>query len=162
MVRPITAQDFEFIYSLYFHPDINPFLLYEMMDSASFKPVFDDLLAKNIIYIFEHEGAQVGMFKLIPMPHRTSHIAYLGGVAIDSKHAGKGFGKKMLTEILDFGQKQGFLRIELSTATINEKAIALYEKVGFQKEGVLRKFCFLKSENRFLDEVMMSYLYECE
>ena len=160
MVRKITAHDFEYIYSLYFHPDINPFLLYEMMDADSFSPIFDDLLAKNIIFIYENDGNPIGMFKLIPMPHRTTHIAYLGGVAIHPEHAGKGFGKKMLQEILDFGQKRGFLRIELSTATINERAIALYEKVGFQKEGVLRKFCFLKSENRFLDEVVMSYLYE--
>ena len=159
MVRKITAQDFEYIYALYFHPDINPFLLYEMMDADSFSPIFDDLLAKNIIFIYENDGNPIGMFKLIPMSHRTGHIAYLGGVAIHPEHVGKGFGKKMLQEILDFGQKRGFLRIELSTATINEKAIALYEKVGFQKEGVLRKFCFLESENRFLDEVVMSYLF---
>jgi RimJ/RimL family protein N-acetyltransferase len=66
----------------------------------------------------------------------------------------------MLKEILSYAKTCGFLRIELSTATINDKAIRLYEKVGFQKEGVLRKFCYLKSENRFLDEVMMAYLYE--
>jgi L-phenylalanine/L-methionine N-acetyltransferase len=160
MVRQITAHDFEYIYSLYFHPDINPFLLYEMMDSDSFKAIFNDLLEKKIIYVFENEGEKVGMFKLIPMLHRTSHIAYLGGVAIHPDYAGKGFGTVMLREILAFGKELGFLRIELSTATINEKAIKLYEKVGFEKEGVLRKFSYLKSENRFLDEVMMSYLYE--
>lgn len=160
MVRQATTEDFDFIYYLYFHPDINPYLLYEMMDENSFKPIFDDLLAKEIVFVFEKEGEKVGMFKLIPMPHRTSHIAYLGGVAIHADYFGKGYGADMLRAVLAFGKERGFLRIELSTATINEKAIKLYEKMGFQKEGVLRKFCFLKSENRFLDEVMMSYLYE--
>lgn len=65
----------------------------------------------------------------------------------------------MMKEIIALGRAMGLLRIELSTATINEKAIGLYEKSGFQKEGVLRKYTFLKSENCFLDEVMLSYLF---
>ena len=51
-----------------------------------------------------------------------------------------------------------FLRIELSVASINEKAIRLYEKAGFEKEGILKKFTYLESEKKFLDEVMMAYL----
>lgn len=30
MVRLAVSEDFDFIYTLYFHPDINPYLLYEM------------------------------------------------------------------------------------------------------------------------------------
>jgi RimJ/RimL family protein N-acetyltransferase len=65
----------------------------------------------------------------------------------------------MMQEILSVGKEMNLLRIELSTACINEKAISLYEKAGFAKEGILRKYTWLKSENRFLDEVMMAYLY---
>lgn len=160
MVRHITTEDFDFIYSLYFHPEVNPYLLYEMMEKEDFKPIFADLLAKNIVFVFENEGKKVGMFKLYAHTYRTSHIAYLGGVAVHPDFAGKGFGNKMLKKIIDLAQERGFLRLELSTATINEKAIHLYEKMGFQKEGVLRNYTFLKSENRFLDEMMMSYLFE--
>ena len=49
--------------------------------------------------------------------------------------------------------------MELSVAAINDKATHIYEKAGFQKEGVLRNYTYLKSENRYLDEVLMSYLY---
>jgi L-phenylalanine/L-methionine N-acetyltransferase len=160
MVRLITAKDFDFIYSLYFHPEVNPFLLYEMMEVDSFKPIFKDLLKKKIVFVFEDKGEKVGMFKLFAQTYRTSHIGYLGGVAIHPNFGGKGYGTIMLKEILSYAKTCGFLRIELSTATINDKAIRLYEKVGFQKEGVLRKYCYLKSENRFLDEMMMAYLYE--
>ncbi len=159
MIRETTAADFDFIYSLYFHPNINPYLLYEMMDSGSFEPIYADLLSKEIVFIFENEGNKVGMFKLYGHAYRASHIGYLGGVAVHPDYAGKGFGTTMLREILAFGRKKGFLRIELSAATVNDKAIKLYEKVGFEKEGVLRNYTFLKSENRFLDEVMMAYLY---
>lgn len=128
------------------------------MDVEDFKPIFADLLAKEIVFVFENDGEKVGMFKLYPHTYRSNHVAYLGGVAIHPDFGGKGFGTEMFKEIIDLAQKRGVLRIELSAATTNEKAISLYEKMGFQKEGILRNYTFLKSENRFLDEVMMSYL----
>ncbi len=158
MVRHAVSEDFDFIYALYFHPDINPFLLYEMMEKTDFQDIFDDLLSKNCLYIFEDAEQQVGMFKLVPLTYRTSHIAYLGGVAIHPQYSGRGFGVQMMNEILALSQQKGFLRIELSAATMNEKAIHLYEKVGFQKEGILSRYTYLKSKNQFLDEVLMSYL----
>jgi RimJ/RimL family protein N-acetyltransferase len=152
-------EDAAFIYHLYMHPAVNPFLLYEPMDGKAFEPIFDDLLSKEIIYIYEDKGKPAGMFKLLPLTHRTTHIVYLGGLAIEPSLAGQGLGKQMLSEIIELCKAKGFLRIELSTATINERAIRLYEKAGFQKEGVLRNYTWLKSEDRFLDEVMMSYLF---
>lgn len=158
MVRRITVADVDFIYGLYMHPGINPYLLYEMMDAESFQPIYNELLEKKIIYVFEDGDKAVGMFKFIPSLHRNSHIAYLGGVAIHPYFSGKGYGKKMMEEIIALGKQMGLLRIELSTATTNDKAIALYEKMGFVKEGVLRKYTHLKSEDEFLDEIMMSLL----
>jgi L-phenylalanine/L-methionine N-acetyltransferase len=159
MVRQANLNDFDFIYSLYFHPKVNPYLLYEMMDEAAFKPIFEELVSKGIKFIFETDGQPVGMFKLYAHTHRCAHIGYLGGLAIHPDSSGKGFGAKMTAEILALAKQKNFLRIELSTAIINTKAIALYEKLGFEKEGVLKNYAFLKSENRFLDEVMMAYLF---
>lgn len=158
MVRSAVSSDFYFIYELYFHQDINSYLLYEMMEKPDFQAIFDALLSNNNLYIFEIGGEKVGMFKLVPLAHRTSHIVYLGGVAVHPQYSGRGLGFQMMNEIIALCQKQSYLRIELSTATINEKAIKLYEKVGFQKEGILRKYTHLKSKNQFLDEVLLSYL----
>jgi len=160
MLRNIRAADVDFIYGLYMHPSINPYLLYEQMDAASFLPIYKELLSKNLLYIFSIQGQDVGMFKFIPQQHRNAHIAYLGGLAIHPSFAGKGYGGMMMHEIIELGKTLHIKRIELSTAVHNEKAIALYEKNGFVKEGVLRKYTHLVSEHRFIDEVMMSYLYE--
>lgn len=159
MIRLATAADFEYVYGLYMHPSINPFLLYEQKTTDEFGPIFDDLIAQKIIYIYQDSGNDIGMFKLVPLAHRTSHISYLGGVAIHADYMGKGYGTKMLKAIIDFGATLALKRMELSTATVNLTAIALYEKVGFEKEGVLRRYTYLASEDRYLDEVMMSYLY---
>lgn len=141
------------------HPKVNPFLLYEQMDTNDFLPIFNELLAKNIIYIFNADGNDAGMFKLIRQEHRDSHKAYLGGLAIHPSSAGKGYGLQMMNEIIELGKSMGILRMDLSVAVFNDKAIALYEKVGFNKEGVMKKFTHLKSEGRFIDEQLMSYLY---
>ena len=158
MIRLATQDDFDYIYGLYMHPQVNPFLLYEMMEPCAFRPIYDDLLSKGVKYVFEVDGNPVGMCKLVPLQHRNAHIVYLGGVAIDPVYAGKGYGLTLMQEVIAFAQHRGFLRIELSVATINEKAIRLYEKAGFEQEGVFRKFSFLRSENRFLDEAVMSFL----
>ena len=159
MIKPATTQDFEFFYSLYFHPLVNPYLLYEMMDKAAFQPIYEDLLAQKILFIFEKDEQDVGMFKLIPLTYRSSHIAYLGGVAIHPDYSGKGYGSQMMQALVDYGETLGLKRIELSVAAINEKATHIYEKAGFQKEGVLRNYTYLKSENKYIDEILMSYLY---
>jgi L-phenylalanine/L-methionine N-acetyltransferase len=159
MVRQATLDDFDFIYSLYFHPQVNSFLLYEMMEKPSFKPIYEELISKNIKFIFEENGQAVGMFKLYAHSYRTDHIGYLGGLAIHPDFSGRGFGVKMMTEILALSKEKEFLRVELSTATTNTRAIALYEKLGFEREGILKKYTHLKSENHFLDELMMAYLF---
>jgi L-phenylalanine/L-methionine N-acetyltransferase len=159
MIRKITAADFDFIYNLYMHPQVNPYLLYELMDKETFRPIYADLLSKDIIYIFNTEGVDVGMFKLIRYVHRSDHTAYLGGVAVHPDFAGRGYGQSMMSAIIDFGRTLGLLRIELSTAITNHVAMRVYEKAGFVQEGVMQRYTHLKRENRFVDEVLMAYLY---
>jgi L-phenylalanine/L-methionine N-acetyltransferase len=159
MIIKASSADFNFIYGLYMHPQVNRYLLYERMDINTFEPIFADLLAKDILFIYSVEGNPTGTFKLVRQSHRNAHIGYLGGVAIHPDFAGKGYGFSMLSEIIALGKQMGLRRIELSTATSNEKAIRLYEKAGFEKEGVLKTFTYLANENQFLDEVMMAYLY---
>lgn len=159
MTRNINQNDFEFIYNLYMHLATNPYLLYEPMQKAEFKPIFNELIDQNIIFIYSENSEDIGMFKLIPLTYRSSHINYLGGLAINPNYSRKGFGSKMLLEILEIGKERGLKRIELSTATTNENAIKLYEKHGFVFEGVLKNYTYLKLENRYIDEQYMAYLY---
>src|SRR6478609_3633644 len=128
MIRSAASKDFTFFYDLYMHPEVNPFLLYENMTPQLFEPIFNELVNDDVLYVFEISDKPVGMFKLINLKHRNAHIAYLGGVAIDPRQSGKGYGALLMQEIIDFGKSKGLLRVELSTAVGNQKAILLYEK----------------------------------
>lgn len=159
MTRTAVKSDFDYFYGLYMHPKVNPFLLYEQMSVDEFRPVFTELQEKGYLYVYQdQEGVPVGMFKLVPQQYRNSHVVYLGGLAIDPLFAGKGFARRMLQEIKERAIQKGFTRIELTVAVINERAIRLYEQTGFLQEGRLRNFTFLASENRYIDEVIMSCL----
>ncbi len=158
MLRKATQADFNFMFYLYMHPQVNPFLLYEVMTAENFQLVFDELQKKGVLYIFEDEGEAVGMCKLVPQHYRNNHIVNLGGLAIDPEQAGKGYGLQMMEEIKAFAKQQVFLRIELTVATQNLKAIQLYLKAGFQHEGILKKYTYLKSKDQYIDEAVMAYL----
>jgi len=160
MIRKAIPDDFEFIYDLHMHPQVNRFLFYEIMSAEEFKPIFNELLEQDILYVYEEDAVLKGMFKLIPKQYRSSHVVFLGGVAIHPLFSGKGCGQRMLNEIILIGKEKRFLRMELGVSTINSKAVHLYEKAGFKKEGVLKKIIYLKNENLFLDDILMAYLYE--
>lgn len=59
----------------------------------------------------------------------------------DKSHQGKGYGKKALNELINYGfDKLNLYRIQLNVISFNTPAINLYEKVGFQKEGTMKEF----------------------
>jgi L-phenylalanine/L-methionine N-acetyltransferase len=160
MYRKAVIADFDFVYEMYMHPIINPHLLYEHMDSESFKPIFEKLIEQSILYIYEENELAVGMFKFIPHTYRSAHVGYVGSFAIHPNFAGKGLGLKMMLAIIEMAKQNGFRRLELSAGIQNEKAIALYRKAGFGEEGILKKYTYFKSEDRYIDEMMMSYIIE--
>lgn len=161
MIRKATTGDFDFVYSLCMHPQINRFMFYDPMPANDFKPIFDDFLRRDVLYIYETaKQVPVGMFKLARSSHRASHVASLGGVAIHPEFGGKGHGAQMLSEIISMGREQKVVRMELGVSVINTKAIHLYEKAGFVREGILSKYIYLKNEDRYLDDVLMAYIYD--
>jgi putative acetyltransferase len=159
MLRKATINDLSFIYELYMHPEVNPWLLYEPMDFDKFEPIYKDLLEKDIKYVYEHDGVPTGMCKLVPLTYRSAHVVYLGGIGIHPGFSGKGHGSKMMREIIDLCGQAGFKRIELSVSVENDRAFHLYQKAGFEKEGIIRNYTYLPRENRYFDEILMSYLY---
>jgi putative acetyltransferase len=159
MIKVATADDFPFLYRLYMHPVTNPWLLYEVQPMETFLPELRMLTDRGMLYTFSSDGEPVGMFKLQPMKHRNSHIVYLGGVAIDPDHIGRGLGKAMVSSAVELSKQLGFKRMELTVATSNDRAIRVYERVGFRFEGVLRDYSYLASEDRYIDEQVMGLIF---
>lgn len=69
----------------------------------------------------------------------TDGIARLARFAIAPRHRGQGLARRFLTDVFDRLDEIGaFPRLELNVYTFNTPAIALYESLGFVREGVRR------------------------
>jgi RimJ/RimL family protein N-acetyltransferase len=66
-----------------------------------------------------------------------AHAAYLG-ISIGRANRGRGVGRALLTAAVAWAHERGVTRIELHVMARNAIAVALYEKLGFQREGVNR------------------------
>ncbi|MCY0870611.1 MAG: GNAT family protein [Firmicutes bacterium] len=78
-------------------------------------------------------------------------------IAIDTQFAGQGYGTEATNLTLDYGfGTLNLHRIQLDVYSINERAIHVYEKVGFKREGVLRDAHYYN--NAYYDTIIMSIL----
>ena len=66
---------------------------------------------------------------------------YIAEIAIDKNHRSKGYGSKVIHDVLDYARKNNYKRVILDADFRNTGAKALYEKIGFK---VFNKKSFLK------------------
>jgi RimJ/RimL family protein N-acetyltransferase len=78
------------------------------------------------------------------------------GMGVISEHRGRGIGSRLLSAALEEAFRQGLGRVELDVRVDNGRAIALYEKIGFQREGVIRDAFFLDGE--YCDALSMAII----
>lgn len=79
-------------------------------------------------------------------------------ISIDSsKNQGKGCGTEALNLMLDYGFGIVNLhRIELNVFAYNERALHVYEKIGFKKEGVQKEALYYN--HKYHDSILMAIL----
>ena len=74
-----------------------------------------------------------------------------------AKHRGKGYGKKAIDLVLEYGfEHLNLHRIYLDTLESNTSAIGLYKKVGFKEEG--RKKQHIYKNGKYFDLICMCIL----
>ncbi len=84
----------------------------------------------------------VGLISLQTLSDRRSHVGQLG-MFVHDDYQNRGIGSKLMAAIIDLAENWlNLKRLELQVNTDNPAAIHLYEKFGFEKEGVLRKNAF--------------------
>lgn len=85
---------------------------------------------------------------------RFRHVAVLG-IVISKLHTGKGLGRILMNALIGWCKENGQIeKITLVTRFDNKRAIALYEKLGFELEGVFRKDSF--DGIRYYDSLSMA------
>ena len=90
-------------------------------------------------------------------PIRRRHTCSLGISVASSAHR-QGVGTALMSRLTEYVDKwTTFLRTELTVFSDNQAAITLYERFGFEKEGVHRGYGL--RDGRFQDVISMARLH---
>lgn len=160
-IRPVRIEDAEQLNALRLQPETAR----TMLSLPSERVDRVESFIKNLD-MYSHEFVAVtpspdGSEKLIGIAGlnvkknpRMSHCADLG-ICVDKSCRGRGVGSALMEQVLDLADNWlRLVRVELTVDFDNERAIHLYEKYGFEREGVQRKACVRDGE--YIDLIMMS------
>ena len=159
-IRKIQIEDAENLLNLLNKLDSETtFLLYEKGERKTTikqqrKNIQEQLEKGVLTFVLEDNKKLVGyVFGNIFTANRKKHCMNLA-IAILQEYTGKGYGTKLMNTIEEYAINNGITRLELEVSKKNKIAISLYQKIGFEVEGVKRN-AFLVNGN-FEDEILMA------
>ncbi len=132
----------------------------EPMRRAAVERLFEDRerssLDDSFAVHWEGEEEPVGVVSLTNISHANAS-ADLSVIVGDEKDRDKGLGTEAIRILLGYAfEELGLNRVALSVFEFNEAAIHAYEKLGFEREGLLRQA--LRRDGGFHDAILMSVL----
>jgi RimJ/RimL family protein N-acetyltransferase len=111
------------------------------------------------LFVAEAEGELVGRLSLMRDPHPASrHVADLG-LMVAASHRRRGIGTALMAAAEAWARGAEVAKLELHVFPHNEPALALYEKLGYEREGYRTRH-YLRPEGRFVDAILMAKLLE--
>ena len=90
----------------------------------------------EIIWVIEIDNVIIGYIDFKFRTKVTKYI-FINQIMIDDKYRGKGYGKKLIMELVGLAKKNNFERVELNCWSFNENALKFYEKMGFISQRVI-------------------------
>src|SRR5699024_4848098 len=154
-MRIMEKNDAPFLHQLYNNPEVMSYWFEEAYLSVqALEKSFDDNIDndKNRQFIVMDGNEKVGIVELVSIDwkHRNAEFT----IIIAPKHQGKGYARPATKWAIDYGfSTLNLHKIYLFVDKINEKAIRVYEKIGFQVEGVAKEMFFVNGT--YHDAVVM-------
>jgi L-amino acid N-acyltransferase YncA len=127
---------------------------FPQIDNLELKKAYEFFAAQTYTGVAVIDEAVVGLYILHPNNiGRCGHIAN-ASYAIKSGFRGQKIGEKLVRDSLSKGNEFGFKTMQFNAVvSINKSAIHLYEKIGFQKLGVIPNG-FLLGDGTYSDIIL--------
>ena len=114
------------------------------------------LSGNSAVLVAQRSGELVGLATGNGGVHPAKRGVVEIGIGVRAAHHGTGVGKALLNALEQWARSTGLHRLQLPVVISNEPALALYRRLGFTVEGVLRASVVV--EGRKLDQFMMAKL----
>lgn len=109
-------------------------------------------------YIAVADGCVLGWCDIGKMNRPIFDHAGVLGMGVIAGYRGQGIGEALIRAALNEAKQKGLVRVSLTVREPNKRAIALYEKVGFVREGLHKRAVCL--DGVYEDEISMGLLFE--
>lgn len=102
----------------------------------SIEYVMANIQKDHAMFVVVSDDTVVGWCDIIPSERDVyRHVGVLG-IGLLPEFRGRGIGAKLMQKSIDKAKAKGLTRIELTVYERNKNAIALYQKMGFEIEGL--------------------------
>jgi RimJ/RimL family protein N-acetyltransferase len=119
--------------------------------------VLNNIKTGNPQFVAIAEGNIIGWCDILRSEWPTHAHRGTLGMGLLPSFRGLGIGMNLIRATLDDARHKGLVRIELTVHADNERAIRLYNKVGFQKEGLMRDAVCI--DGRYIDSILMALVH---
>lgn len=142
------------------HVEESNFMLFEPGERKTTAEQLEKRLAaageESVVLVAEEESELTGyLFAMGEGVKRKRHSVYVA-LGIRQNERGKGRGTQLFLALEEWAKETALHRIELTVLEHNLAAIALYEKMGFEVEGVKRDSLWI--DGSYANELHMSKL----
>ena len=134
-IRPVEAGDLP-LFEAYFdrlQGDAARFINPDDYNRNRFRDYFSGKLKNLVAFIAQEEGSELlaGMVFL----SATQYLVPILGIGVDARYAGRGLGTELITHIHAYAREKGMGGIMLNVNEDNQRAQALYTKMGYTLLG---------------------------
>lgn len=112
----------------------------------------------NAIFVADAGDRLAGYISLYRGAYRRNRHCGEIVIGIRQPFTGQGLGARLFEALIDWARREGLHRLELTVMRPNERAVRLYQKVGFAIEGVRRDSLCI--DGAYVDEYSMSLLLD--
>lgn len=99
----------------------------------------------------------VGWCDIIPEEYQTECHVGVMGCGLLPEFRGRGLGAKLIAKTMKKAEDIGLKRVELTVNADNKNAVGLYQKLGFEIEGIKKKASLI--DGKYVDIYMMAFLF---
>ena len=106
--------------------------------------------------VAELAGQVAGYIKVkppTPLPE-NSHVMQIGGLAVRRDARRKGIAAALMSAAEQHALAAGARKLSLRVFGTNDPAIRLYERLGFEREGILRSEFLI--DGSYVDDILMA------
>lgn len=138
-IRKATLNDIDnnllsiYIEGFNYHLNARKDIFTELISESAKEKLIEQITANNNTLVIEEESKIVGYISYKIKDNKVKTL-WVDQLVVEKSKQKRGYGKKLMFEIEKVAKEEKCKRIELCCWTFNERALSMYERLGFKEQ----------------------------